>query len=93
VIVNDFDLEGIAIPPLKADPILVNDTQAPLSFPIAFKLLQSVSRRFDQLLDCGNGVNLAEFAQRDALKRRISATVPVMKDFFRFLVDERTDHA
>jgi hypothetical protein len=64
-----------------------------LAFTIAFQLFQSVPRRFGQLLDCGNGVNLPEFAQRDALKRRISATVPVMEYFFRFLVDERTDHA
>jgi len=30
VVVNDFDLVGIAIPPHKANPVLAVDAQAPL---------------------------------------------------------------
>jgi hypothetical protein len=50
MVVRDFDLVGIAVPPTKADSVAVVDPNAVLPQPISTQTLQSVSGRHRQFL-------------------------------------------
>jgi hypothetical protein len=45
MVVHNFDIVGIAIPPLEADSIAVIDADAILPFPVGFERFQMEARR------------------------------------------------
>jgi hypothetical protein len=46
MVINNFDIIGVAVPPVEAYPPLIVDPDAPLAFSLADKLFQPVSRRY-----------------------------------------------
>jgi hypothetical protein len=70
VIVDDFDLPGILIPPFKADSPLIVDPDTPLAIPIAAKFFQPVSRRLCKFFDSVHACDLAELPEGNSLGRR-----------------------
>jgi hypothetical protein len=51
VVVHDFNIKSISIQPAKADPPLVIDANAVLTFPVSMQDFQAVSGRRTQKLD------------------------------------------
>ena len=74
VIVNDFDLVGIAGTPSKADAPLIVDANTVLSGPIAATYLQAVAGRDAQVVERLSGVNRDELSEHHTLQvRRVAA--------------------
>jgi len=93
VVIDNFDLVGIAIAPSKTDSVLIVDPQAPLARPVAPELLQHIPGRLVELLNRRDRVNLSQLPKSYPLKCRKSPAVPVVKNLLGFFVDKRTDHA
>jgi hypothetical protein len=93
VVVDNLDLTGIPIPPLKANPPRIVDAQTPLPIPPALQLLQPVAGRLKQLFHPHNAVNLPQLAQRHPLESRIPAAVAMRKDLLGLCVGKRANHA
>jgi hypothetical protein len=92
VVVDNFDLPGIAISPFKTDSPLVIDTDAPLAFAVAFQRFQPVSRRGAKLFNLNYPVDLAQFPKSNSLKSRILPAMAMLKNLLGFLVGEGADH-
>jgi len=56
VVVGDFDLVGISLLPMEADSILLVDSNAVLSAPLARKKLQTVPGRDGQFAKIPNAI-------------------------------------
>jgi hypothetical protein len=67
VIVGDLHIEGITVFPSEADPPLVVDPDAVLSFPIAGKLLQTIPGRNSQVAQRISRVEHEELPQGRAV--------------------------
>ena len=66
MIINDLDLEGVAIFPSKTDAPLVINANAVLAGAIALEFLQPVARRDAKVLELLRSVNQAELPQHEA---------------------------
>jgi hypothetical protein len=93
VVIDNFDLIGIAIAPSKTDSVLIVDPQAPLARPLAPELFQHISGRLVEFLNRRYRVNLPQLPKSYPLKCRKSPAVPVVEDLLGFFVGKRTDHA
>ena len=62
VVVGDFDVVDIAVPPIEADSVLVVDPYAMLPLPISAKTLKSVSRRHRQFLKIADAIQLIQLS-------------------------------
>jgi hypothetical protein len=68
MIVDDFDVVGIAVPPGEADtPLIVYSDTVPAA-TVPFESLKSVSRRNQQIKELNSGVQYVQFSQSGALK-------------------------
>jgi hypothetical protein len=93
MVIGNFNLMGMAVSPVKADPPSVIDPDAPLAFPIAGKLLQPVPRRDSQKRQCRCAVDLCQFAQGHPLYvLRKAGGKSAMKDPFCLFAAKRFDH-
>jgi hypothetical protein len=63
VVVDNFDLPGIFVPPFKADTPLVVDPDAPLALTVAAQLFEPVAGRFCKFFDPVDTGYLAKFAK------------------------------
>jgi hypothetical protein len=61
VVVNDFDIVGIAVAVYEANPEPVIDPDAMRSSPIAFQDLQAVAERDPQIVQHGSEMELGQF--------------------------------
>jgi hypothetical protein len=64
MIVDDFDVVGVAAPPNKADPPLIVDPNAVLSSAISGKALQPIARRKPKIIQTAGIVDLQQFPIR-----------------------------
>ena len=64
MIVDDLDVVGIAVTPTKANPPLVVDPDAVLSFAVASQGLQSIAGRCLQIAETARAVDLGQLAVR-----------------------------
>jgi hypothetical protein len=70
VIINDLDIVRISFTPLKTDTPLIVNSDTPLTFPITFKLFQSIGWWDSQVVQ-GNGiVDHTQFPYSDLLNIR-----------------------
>ena len=60
MIVNDLDARGTVLSPLETDPILIVYANAVLSCVFSLQQLQSVSRRYPQIRQSLNRIELVE---------------------------------
>jgi hypothetical protein len=56
-----LDLISIALAPLKADPILIVDPNAILTFPAASQRLEPISRQYAKVFEFRSGVQHSQF--------------------------------
>ena len=68
MIINNLNLEGIAVSPPKADPPLVIDANAVLASAIALELLQAVAGRDAEIVELLGGIHQSQLAEHDAVK-------------------------
>ena len=65
VIIRDFHIVGVLAIPAEADSILVIDSDAVLTRPVAFERFQVISRWKTEFMKGGRGFELSEFSQSD----------------------------
>jgi hypothetical protein len=92
VVVDDFDLPGILIPPCKADSPLIVDPDTPLAFPIATKFFQPVSGRLCKFFDAVHARDLAKLAEGNSFDRGEPAGTDPVKQPLGFLIRKGPDH-
>ena len=94
MVVHDFDLAGISIPPGETDPPLIVDADAVPPFQIAFEGFEAISRRDSQILQGMGIVYHPEFTSGRLLNIAWQATRHfAFPDLFRFLACETFDHS
>jgi len=82
MVVDYLDFVRIAIAPYKANPPLVINADAVLSFPVPAHLLQSIAGRRRQIAQFRCAVQLSELASRDRLNcAEATAWLPSVKPF------------
>lgn len=64
MVINDFNVVGVAVPPVKADAPLVIDANTVLPRPVAFELLEAVARGNPEIVQGFGGVDRDQFAQQ-----------------------------
>ena len=60
VVIRDFDFLGMSILPTKADPILLVDSDAVLSFPSPLEPFQPVTGGYGELCNACNPIELIQ---------------------------------
>ena len=53
MVINNFDIMSVAFAPSEADPPLVIESDAPLPLSVAVQFLESITRRYSEILDLG----------------------------------------
>jgi hypothetical protein len=67
VIIDDFDIVGVAPGPSKADTPLIINPNAHLSCPAPFQSFEPITGWIAQIFKRGRRIQLPEFAQRPIL--------------------------
>jgi hypothetical protein len=83
MIVDDLDIETMAIAPNKTDAPLIVDANRMLTFAIAAQRFQLVSGRRCQNAQFGCGVQMKQLSQSDTFKGSKASALLVVKEFFR----------
>jgi hypothetical protein len=92
MVVDDFDIIGMALPPDKAEPPLVVDTDAVLPFAVASQGFQPVARRDSQIPQTPGTVQVEEFSARDPFESPEPGDIDVVEQRFRVAAPKGTDH-
>ncbi len=94
VVVHDFDVRSIPVPPDEADPPLIVDPNTVATSPVAAQFLQPVGRRYRQIFQTLRRIQHDELAKRCAMKTgRKSPGVPALEHLFRFAAPKALDHS
>jgi hypothetical protein len=73
VIINDLDIEHVAVLELEADAPLVVHADAPLTLAVAMQSLQAIARWCAHEVQRGSGIQLRELALGHGLDRAEAA--------------------
>jgi hypothetical protein len=92
MIIGDFNLEGVAVPPNEAYPELIVYPDAMLSFAVALQLFQVISGEQSQITKLFCSMNLNEFSLDHLSKSPKSFRISTLKDELRILGSKRPDH-
>src|SRR3954463_1758221 len=93
VVIDDFDIFGSSLDPVKTDPPLIVDAEWMLALAVPLQRLEPVARWDFQVVQPTCGVEEAKFAQRRSLKvRRKSATADAPPYSLRFTIGEAQNH-
>jgi hypothetical protein len=92
VIVNDFNIECLAVLPRKANPPLIVDADTVLSFAIAFQCFEAIVRWNLEIFKTSCLMQIQQLSTRDSLNRSEPWNIPISKQLFGSGVAERTDH-
>ena len=93
VIIDNLDLEGVAVAPPKTDPPLVVDANAVLAGAITFELLQTVTGWDAEVCELLGGVHHAELPEHESVK--LGGEAPdafTLEQPFRIAIGEARDH-
>jgi hypothetical protein len=66
MVINDFDVESIAVGPVEADSPLVVNADAPLSGTISVERFVAIAGGSPQKIQGGRGMQLRQFPLRDS---------------------------
>jgi hypothetical protein len=81
MVIDDFDFMGSVRFPAEADAPLVIDADGVLAFPVALERFEAIAGRDGEVVEFGDGVNLGEFPQGDALDvRRERPGLPFLEE-------------
>jgi len=92
MIIGDFHLECIAVPPDEADSILIVDPDAVLSCAVAFEGFQAITGEKSKIREQMRGVNLNEFSLNNRSKSIESLGILALKNQFRISGSKRSNH-
>ncbi len=93
MVVDDFHVVGIAIPPHEADAILIIDSDAVLALALAVQSLQLVSGRHTQIIQRHGGMQQEELLQRPCFQTGGNAsTSPRLPKLLRISIPEASYH-
>jgi hypothetical protein len=92
VVVHHFDLLSVAVPPHKADPILVVDPYAVLPTPISSERLEVVARERTQIVEALRSVKLHQLALGDTANALKSPRRVTLEQGLCVPIPERPDH-
>jgi hypothetical protein len=93
VVINDFDLVGITMPPDEANPPFVIDANAMLPVAVAFQCFQPVSRRHLEILQRSRAMKVDQLPSRDSLNASIPRDVLIGEQGFGVAGSKRSNHA
>jgi hypothetical protein len=93
VVVDDFDLPGISVPPFKTNSPLVIDPNTPLAFAIAAELFEPVPRRLREFFNPIHAFDLSEFPEGGSFDRGEFPAVKAPEQPLGIFIPERADHA
>lgn len=94
MIINDFDIVGIAIRPTKTDTPLAIDSNAVLAFPLPFEQFEPVAGRNLQILEADCRIENPQFRQCRFLDIAWEfAGKLAIPNLFCFAVAKACDHA
>jgi len=91
VIVSDLDVISVILPPFEADSVLVVDSDAVLSLPVAMQFLEPVSRRNSQVVERLGRIEHRQLSFR-YIRRRGTFRSSGVPDFCCVPVRESLDH-
>lgn len=92
MIVNDLYVVCVAVSPAKTDSPLLVDSYAVLPAPIAREFLETIGRRYPQVVERVGSVQDKELPQGDPLDTAELAGSLTLKDLFRLAATEALDH-
>lgn len=93
VVLDNFDLVRTVLLPAEADAPWVVDSNGVLAFAVSFENFQTVTGWDGEVFEFGDGLNLSQFPQRDALDAgRKGAGFPFVEEALGLLAGEGTDH-
>src|SRR5215831_3018782 len=93
MIIDYFDIVGVAFGPSEADAPLIIDPNAHLPCPISLQRFEPISWWITQVVHGRRGIELTEFAKGSILNlaRELTAGLS-LPDFFGLFAFERSDH-
>lgn len=68
MIIDNFHFVGLSLAPAEADPPLVVDLDTVLAIALAAKLLEAISWREPQVIQCFGGIKHAQLSQGRSLQ-------------------------
>jgi hypothetical protein len=94
VVVNYFNLGRARVGPFETDPPLVVDANAVLAGPVAFQLLQAVTRRNPKIVEIHGSVEDEKFSEGDAGCEGVElADASAVPDRLGVIIAERPQHS
>jgi hypothetical protein len=92
MVIDDLHVVGVSIREAKAQTPLIVYPNAKLPLTIALEGLQSVRRRYAQVIDASGNIEHLKLPLRDCLKGPEPLRRPSAIEGFRVLAAERLDH-
>lgn len=93
MIINNLDLEGIAVSPPKTDPPLVIDANTVLTGAIALELLQAIAGRDAEIVELLGGVHQPELSEHQPVELgREAPDAFALEQPLRIAIGETGDH-
>jgi len=92
MIIHDLDFKGVPLAPRKANPPLVIDADAVLTFPIAFEAFQAISWQRRERPETRRGVEHVEFPKGLAFNSLEPAYSFSMEEALCISASEGPDH-
>ncbi len=85
MVIDNFDVVSVSVPPFKADPELIIDPDAVLAFPVTFECFEPEAGQFEIPERCGRVQEFQSDPSRlfDALK--LPAELPIQQQLHIFL--------
>jgi hypothetical protein len=94
MVVKDFHVKRVPVPPHETYAVLIVDPPAVLSGAIPAQRLQLITRRHPQVVERNGGIENRQFLKRSSLKiGRESPGLAGLPQPFRVLVSESGDHS
>ncbi len=92
MVISDFHIKGIALPPFETDAPLIIDPNAVLSFPIPFKRFQAIAGRLPEILERSHAAQIQELSPCLPLYRLEPARRQIVKQilgisFYQFPIE------
>ena len=93
MIINNLDLEGIAVSPAKTDSPLVIDANTVLAGAVAFELLQAVAGWDPEIVELLGGIHDAELPEHESVEfGRKASDAFALEQSLRVAIGEAQDH-
>ncbi len=63
MVIDNFDIPGVAVLPFEADSPLIIDSDAVLAFPVILQLLEAIAWRDSEVVEADGSVDLEKFSE------------------------------